>query len=158
VQIFSVPTLTLLPLGGLAIYQTNRAENQDLRIGALALQALTEQAASQKDLFIQPAIGIARLVGSIAGNVLIYLETCSRELTSFVAENEGYSFIEVLPPSGIMTCSSGDQVFDVTNGPNFADLMDTKSRSISVIPDVPPNGASRLRILESFEVDGAFAG
>ena len=48
--------------------------------------------------------------------------------------------------------------FDATNGPNFADLMDTKSRSISVIPDLPPKGASRLRILESFEVDGAFAG
>jgi hypothetical protein len=57
-----------------------------------------------------------------------------------------------------MICSSHDQVFDATNGPNFADLMDTKSRSISVIPDVPSNGASRLSILEPFEVDGAFAG
>jgi hypothetical protein len=97
VQIFSVPTLTLLPLGGLAIYQTNRAGNQDVRIGALALQGLTEQAAKQEDLFIQRAIGIAHLVGSFAGNALIDLETCNRELTSFVAENEGYSFIGVLP-------------------------------------------------------------
>jgi hypothetical protein len=157
VQIFSVPTLTLLPLGGLAIYQTNRAGNQDVRIGALALQGLTEQAAKQDYLFIQHAVEIARLVGSIAGNALIDLETCNRELKSFVAENEGYSFLEVLPPSGIMTCSSGDQVFDATNGPNFADLMDTKSRSISVVPDGPQNGASRLSILEPFEVDGAFA-
>jgi hypothetical protein len=57
-----------------------------------------------------------------------------------------------------MICSSRDQVFDATNGPNFADLMDTKSRSISVVPDGPPNGASRLSVLEPFEVDGAFAG
>ena len=48
--------------------------------------------------------------------------------------------------------------FDATNGPNFADLMDTKSRSISVIPDRPPNGASHLSVMEPFEVDGAFAG
>jgi hypothetical protein len=153
-----VLTLTLLPLGGLATYQTNRAENQDVRIGALALQGLTEQATNQKDLFIQRAIEIARLVGSFAGNALIDLETCNHELKSFVAENEGYSFLGVLPPSDIMICSSSDQVFDATNGPNFADLMDTKSRSISVIPDRPPNGASRLSILEPFEVNGAFAG
>jgi hypothetical protein len=97
VQIFSVLTLALLPLGGLAINQTNRAENQDVRIGALALQGLTEQATKQDYLFIQHAVEIARLVGSIAGNALIDLETCNRELTSFVAENEGYSFIGVLP-------------------------------------------------------------
>jgi hypothetical protein len=79
-------------------------------------------------------------------------------IDKFRCRERRIQFYRVLPPTGIMTCSSGDQVFDATIGPNFADLMDTKSRSISVIPDVPSNGASRLSILEPFEVDGAFAG
>jgi hypothetical protein len=57
------------------------------------------------------------------GNALIDLETCNRELTSLVAVNEGYSYIEVAPPSGIMTCSSCEQGFDATTGHSFANLM-----------------------------------
>jgi RNA polymerase sigma-70 factor (ECF subfamily) len=43
-----VLTLALLTVCGLALYQTSRADSQDLRISAHSLQASTEQAAKQE--------------------------------------------------------------------------------------------------------------
>jgi hypothetical protein len=48
VYISLVLTLALLTVGGLAIYQTSRADNQDVRISAHSLQASTEQTAKQE--------------------------------------------------------------------------------------------------------------
>ena len=145
-------------LGGPATYQTNRAENQDVRIGALALQALTEQAANQKRPVHSARSRNCTPRRVNCGQCSDKFGDLQSRIDKFRRRERRIQFYRSPSPSGIMICSSRDQIFDATNGPNFADLMDTKSRSISVIPDRQPNGASHLSVMEPFEVDGAFAG
>ena len=158
VQIVLLLTLALFPLAAVAIYQTSRVENEATRNAELALLALTRSAAREEELFIQRALGVARFFGVVAGDFLKDPEACVRDLQDFVARNDNYSFIGVLPPSGVMTCTSAGNTFDAKPSPYFADLMETKKRTIAANPRGPLSKESIFNIFEPFEVDGEFAG
>ena len=158
VQIMLLMTLALLPLGAVAVYQTNRVKDQAVRNAELALLALTGQAAKEEELFIQRALGVARFFSNTAEGYADNPEECSRVLQQFVADNDNYSFIGILPPSGIMTCTSNGGTFDAKTGPYFDQLMETKTRTIVANRLAPLSQQSIFNISEPFEIDGEFAG
>lgn len=158
VQIVLLLTLALFPLAAVAIYQTNRVGNEAARNGQLALLELTRSAAQEEELFIQRALGVARFFGTVAEDLIDDPQSCVDYLQRFIARNPSYSFIGVLPPSGIMTCTSAGGEFDVADSVYFDALITRQERSIVANPRGPSGGESRFNISEPFQIAGEFAG
>ncbi|MGJ8610850.1 MAG: sensor histidine kinase [Octadecabacter sp.] len=158
VQIVLLLTLALFPLAAVAIYQTNRVGNEAARNGQLALLELTRSAAQEEELFIQRALGVARFFGTVAEDLIDDPQSCVDYLQRFIARNPSYSFIGVLPPSGIMTCTSAGGEFDVADSVYFDALVTLQERSIVANPRGSSGEESRFNISEPFRIDGEFAG
>ncbi|WP_181364377.1 histidine kinase dimerization/phosphoacceptor domain -containing protein [Ascidiaceihabitans donghaensis] len=151
-------TLALLPLGAVAIFQTNRVATEAENSAQLALLAVTGRAAKTEELLIERAFGVAQFFGSIAGDFVDDPDACTEHLGSFIENDDTYSFIGILPISGLMTCSSTGQDYDFSSFPNFKPIMDAQKRSIEVNRNAALTGKSVFIVSEPFELDGAFAG
>lgn len=158
VQIVLLLTLALLPIGAVAIYQTNRVAADSVHNAELTLLALTGRAAKQEELVLERAFGVAGILGTIAGDYLDDPDRCRRALSSFLNANLGYSFIGVLPLSGQMTCSSADRPFDFSGFPNFETDITSLDRSVVVNRDGPISGQSVFVVSEPFSHNGVHAG
>ncbi|SPH19572.1 putative sensor histidine kinase pdtaS [Ascidiaceihabitans donghaensis] len=158
VQTMLLMTLALLPLGAVAIFQTNRVATEAENSAQLALLAVTGRAAKTEELLIERAFGVAQFFGSIAGDFVDDPDACTEHLGSFIENDDTYSFIGILPISGLMTCSSTGQDYDFSSFPNFKPIMDAQKRSIEVNRNAALTGKSVFIVSEPFELDGAFAG
>lgn len=158
VQIVCLLTLALLPLGTIAIYQTNRVATEAERKAELALLALTERAANAEALIIARAIGSARGLAATATKFLTDPALCKEELGTLVSLDNGFSFIGFLPLNGEMTCTSSGQTYDFSQWPEFAATMEAQERTITVNQDAPLSGQSVFIVSEPYQINGAFAG
>lgn len=158
VQLVAFLLLALLPLGSVAIYQTNRVAVTADENANLALLALTERAARREEALIERAVGAARFFGLIAADLLGEPESCKPVLSRFVAANPDYSFVGVIPPTGIVACSSVEDTVDFRDLPNFEATMATQTATIVVNRVAPTSGESVFVVSEPFEVEGSFAG
>ncbi len=157
-QILFLLTIALLPLGTVAIYQTNQVANEARRNAELALLALTEQAAQTEEEIIQRAIGTADFLASLAPSLTRNVDQCNEYLANFTARQDDFSFVGILPIDGIMRCSSTGEVFDFSDFPNFETDMENQTRTIKINPDAPLSGTSVFIVSEPFQVNGAFGG
>lgn len=158
VQMVALLTLALLPLGSIALFQTNRVAVQAERTAAASLLGLTDRAARSEQTLIERAVGAARLFGTVAPDLLANPEDCYESLARFVQANPEYSFIGILPVSGIVACSSAPDQLDVSDEPGFVASMAAQTSNIIVIDRAPSNGRSVFVISEPFTIDGDFAG
>jgi two-component sensor histidine kinase len=158
VQIVLLLTVALLPVGGVAIYQTNSVAKEADHNGELALLALTERAAKAEELTIERALGVTQFFATVASDFVEKPERCTEELADFIAAKSEYSFIGILPESGLMTCSSSGENFDFSDWPGFQEDMANQERTIVVAQDAPLSGKSVFVVSEPFTIDGEFAG
>ncbi len=158
VQMLLFMTLALFPLGLVAIFQTNRVATEAERNAELALQAVTDRAAKFEELTIERAFGTARFFATVAADFIDNPERCRRDLGKFVDANQQYSFIGLLPLSGVMVCTSSGATFDFSKFPDFETAMDAQEPTIAVNANGPMSRQSVFIISEPFKIDGEFAG
>lgn len=158
VQLIALLTLALLPLGSIALFQTNRVAVEADQTAALSLLGLTERAARGEQLLIERAVGAARLFGSVAPNLLSNPETCFNTLSQFVNANPEFSFIGVLPLTGIVDCSSSPKQLNVKNTAGFKEALTSDEAIITVSPRDPTGNEPVFVVAEPFYVEGDFAG
>ena len=158
VQLVALLTLALLPLGSIALFQTNRVAVEAERTAAISLLGLTERAARSEQTLIERAVGAARLFGSIAPDLLSEPAACYQNLSQFVSANPEYGFIGILPVSGIIECSSSPEALDFRAWPGFSEVMEAKQPTIVANEAGSSSGQSVFVISEPFYVDGNFAG
>ena len=158
VQLVALLTLALLPLGSIALFQTNQVAAEVDRTAALSLLGLTERAARSEQVLIERAVGAARLFGSVAPDLLRNPDACYQNLSRFVEANSEYSFIGILPLSGIIDCSSSPTTLDFRDWPGFAETMAAQQPTIVVNEAAPSGGQSVFIISEPFYIDDEFAG
>ncbi len=158
VQIILLMTLALLPLGLVAVYQTNRVEDQAERNARMVLLALTERAAKSEELKLKRASGVARFFASVAQDFIDNPDKCVRELPQFIQRNTGYTFIGILPTTGQVSCSSAEVVVDFSELPDFDAIMRAQEPAIVINRQAPPTNSSAFVIFEPFEIEGDFAG
>ncbi|EBA11150.1 histidine kinase dimerization/phosphoacceptor domain -containing protein [Roseobacter sp. CCS2] len=158
VQLVVLLTLALLPLGSVAIFQTNRVAAEADRTAGLAFLGLTDRAARAEQVLIERAVGAARLLGSIAPDLLDAPDSCVPVLSRFVKGSPDYSFVGILPPSGIVACSSVEEIIDFSAYPNFETRMAQQEPTIVVNRSASVSGDSVFVISEPFNVDGEFGG
>lgn len=158
VQLIALLTLALLPLGAVAVFQTNRVAAETDANAGLALLSLTEAAARREQVLIERAIGTARLFRTIAPAVLEDPQNCASQLAPFIETNPQYSFIAVIPQSGIVECSSSDEIINLNGVDTFVELMSSQEPAIVVDRNGHASGESVFVVSEPLELDGVFAG
>ena len=158
VQIFLLMALALFPLGAIAIYQTNRVAETAEKNAELALLAVTGRAAKREELMIERAFGAARFFGVIAEGFAEDPDRCTRDLGQFIRNNPSYSFIGIIPPTGILTCSSAGRTYDFSQTEDFKTAFAERESRIVINTQAPLSGVSVFVISEPFEIGGEFAG
>lgn len=157
-QLIALLTLAFLPLGLIALFQTNRVAVETDRTASLALMGLTEQAARKEQLLIERAVGASRLFGSIAPDLLRDPKSCANNLRRVVNANPEYSFIGVVPLTGFAVCSSSNEIVDFRNAPGFKKALAAQEPAITAIEAGPASAHSVFVVFEPFDIDGEFAG
>ncbi|MDO6590340.1 hypothetical protein DS901_11445 [Loktanella sp. D2R18] len=157
-QIAALMTLALLPLGSVAVFQTNQVAEKAREDAELALLALTEHTARTEQLVIERAFGAAQFLSAVAPKVLADPETCQETLTPFLARNDDFSFVGLLPVSGVITCSTLDRALDLSNAPGFDEDMAAQKRTIIVSSKGPASQESVFVVSEPYYLESGFAG
>ena len=157
-------SLVLLPLGLIAVVQTQSVAERARSNAELALLSLTEQAAMTERLVLREAIGAATALGLVVADSLGPDLTgdparCSAYLRRFVESSARYSFASYLPPTGIITCSSGGASYDFSESERIRDLLNNPAPQITVNRSAPISQTSIISANQPiYRADGEFAG
>lgn len=158
VRLLAIMSLALLPIGLIAIDQTRKVTENARRNSELALLALVEGAALQERLAIQRAFGAATSIVALYDHLQENAENCSGHMAEVVARTRQFSFAGIVPLDGIITCSSADQVYDLSQSKTVNDLLDGRKPQVIVDTDAPISKTSVISVSLPIEVDGEFVG
>ncbi len=156
-RILALLSLALLPVGLIAVNQTKRVADIARENAELLLLTRTEKASFGERIVIEQARGAARLLGSLQQE-LDEPGQCEEYLRAFLSANSRFSFIGVLPKSGVMECSSSGSLFDFSSFSNFEPLMSAERASVTVNQAAPLSGKSVIIVSEPYYELGAFQG
>lgn len=158
VQLVGLLTVALLPLGSIAVFQTQQVANEADLAAGLAVLGLTERAARAEQLLIERAVGTARFFSKIAAEFALRPETCAPILSRFITSNPEYSFIGLQPKEGPVLCASAPVTPEFRTIPNLAEKLESPQAEITLAANSTGIGASSFVVSEPYEVDGAIAG
>ncbi|AML53654.1 hypothetical protein RC74_12775 [Falsihalocynthiibacter arcticus] len=117
-------TVALLPLGLIAVHQTQVLQRELAEVRNLNLHARTAYYAQSEREAIMEGLGAAKALTSAVSDIIGDAQACSAVLTRFVAESEGrFSFAEYVPPSGYVECSNRAEPFDVSSSAHFKEFI-----------------------------------
>lgn len=134
-------SLALLPIGLLAIFQTQQIAKQYRENAELALISVTEQASAAERDVLQAAFNAAE---ALASTIPLFWHDdagCSEFLTAYQQANPGYALVGYIPKNGLMSCSSAESAFDFSDDPMFRTAIDTPRRRVETLG----NGGATLR-------------
>ncbi|CTQ48090.1 sensor histidine kinase [Jannaschia donghaensis] len=135
-------SVALLPIGLVAVMQTQELAEQSQSNAELALSALTEQAAAQERRTLARARGVGAAVAALIPDLRDDTDRCVAVLQDVLERTNNYSLIAFLPTSGLMTCSSSATSFDFSQFPTFADSMADPRPRVTVNTSGPVSGTS----------------
>lgn len=158
IQLIALLTVALLPLGMIALYQTNRISEAVDKTAADALLSLTQSVARTEQLLIERAVGAARSIGAVAPALLENPDVCAPNLSQFLDDNPDYSFVGVIPESRIVTCSSTPRTLDFTESETSAVIMAARQPIITLNKTPAVSQQAVFIVSEPFTADGEFAG
>ena len=115
-------SVALLPLGVIAIWQTDQIIKDQRVTAERALLAITEKAAARERRVIERAIGAAAAMGNTARTLQGDLGLCRSVLSSFERGSALYSYLGFTPASGASGCETDLSTVDDDDG-RFASLI-----------------------------------
>ncbi|MEW9918011.1 sensor histidine kinase [Marimonas sp. MJW-29] len=121
-------SLALLPIGLIAISQTQQIAEQNRVNAELSLVAITEQAATAEGQIIQEAFGAAEAIGSVVRLHRHDLSECSEFLRDYQTANPFYSLVGFIQLDGMMHCSSAEGSFDFSEDPGLIEVLSPPTR------------------------------
>lgn len=156
-RVLAMLSLALLPIGLIAVNQTKQVADAQRENAELFLLTRTEKASFDERIVIEQARGAARLLGSLQDEISSNVE-CEEYLRAFVSANSRFSFIGILPKSGLMECSSAGRSFDFSDYDNFDEIMAAEEPFVTVNQDAPLSGKSVIVVSEPYYELGVFQG
>ncbi|SFS05066.1 sensor histidine kinase [Yoonia litorea] len=158
VQLIALLTLALFPLGAIAVFQTDRVSRDAQESVNTALLGLTERAARREQVLIERAVGVARFFSSLAPELVEQNRDCTPVLSRFVQDNSEFSFIGIVRPNGVVTCSSSGLVINVAGTKSFNAVTGSGEASINVAETGFISSGSTFVVSEPLFTDGEFDG
>ncbi len=115
--------LALMPLGVLSVVQTRDALHQvdttTLKgVGGSALQAMRVQIEVIKEAQVS-----ARILASVIGRPSAGGPSCVQQVSSVKREIPQSTVVAFVPTSGLVTCASTGKVYDLSENPEFVEMM-----------------------------------
>ncbi len=125
-------SLALLPIGLIAVVQTQQITEQSKLNAELSLLAVTEQASGAERLVLQEAFGAAEALGSI---IRIRRDTpdCSAFLRDYRDASNLYTLVGFIQANGMMECSSEEKEFDFSENTSFQLAVKTQQRRATTV-------------------------
>ncbi len=159
-QLMLVLSIAILPLGIIALIQTTRLQAELDQIHPVTLQLLTAELAQREREAIREALGTAQTVATFAAELTDGQRECSELMQRVVENSDGLLvFAGLLPPSGVMTCSSSQRTFDFSGFPMFASFMANPRITYEINEAAPLSTQSVVIVSVPFNgADGTFAG
>lgn len=141
-------SVALLPVGVIAVVQTQQVVLQARLQSENSLAALTRQAAVSERLLIERAAGAARAMTLVVLREHLNTGRCTEAFRRFVTHNNEFSAAGFLPRDGLMTCSSGGDVIDFSGFPKFDEVMANPTLQVDVVLDAPISNAAVVVVSE----------
>ncbi|WP_435258551.1 sensor histidine kinase [Thioclava sp. FR2] len=135
----------LLPLAVLSYVQTLAAERvAESRARAAILGETLLAAAPQIDMMMQ-AQGAVDTLAATFPQIITDPEICSDFVNRTAQSSAGrYSFVGFIPPDGMITCTSADEAFDLSDSPWLAEMVAVPQSRLTVNRNGPISGTSIL--------------
>ena len=121
-------SLALLPIGLIAISQTQQISKQNRLNAELSLIAVTELASSAERHIFQTAFSAAGALGSIVHLRSDHAESCPDFFREYLKANPTYRLAGLIDLDGAMTCSSAETAFDFSADPLFSEAVSDPRR------------------------------
>ncbi|MBW4983581.1 signal transduction histidine kinase [Mameliella sp. CS4] len=155
-RIACLMTIAMLPVGLIAVYQTQaviegaREQNR----ASLAAQLRAEATPQTKTIesALAAAQGLAVLITKLGE------EDCSDILKGFVESNETYAFAGFVRASGWLTCSSTADRMDLSQRPLFKTAMARGGESVQVNPEGAVTGRNVIMVTHPVREGGEMVG
>lgn len=139
-RIVFLMTIAMLPVGLIAIYQTQVVIESARTLNRAALMSQIDSEAARERELIEHALaasqGLAVLIEKLGE------ENCADILRGFVDGNGGYIFAAFVRASGFMPCSSSGDVLDLSERPSFQTAMARGGSSVQFNPEGAVTGRS----------------
>lgn len=157
-RIAGILSLALVPIGSIAIYQTNEVSSQAEEVTQLSLLALTQQGVEEERAVLQQAFGataaLARMVQSIGGES----PQCRKVMEEFNAAMPNFSLAAFVPVDGMLSCASHGVGQDLSQRPAHKDLIEERTPRVMVVSDGAVSGTSILIVTHPVVIDGTYVG
>lgn len=141
VRVLFFLSLALLPIGLIAIGQTQEISKQNRRNAELSLLSVTEQASQAERRVLQEAFSAAEALGSIIGLHRADVDACSSFFKEYIEVNPTYLLAGLIEPDGLMACSSAETSIDFSGSDSFEEAMKQPGRRAQTLE----TGASTKR-------------
>jgi len=125
-------SLALLPLGSIALLQTQQIAAQSRTSAELSLIAMTEQKSAAERAVIQEAFGAEAALSSAVQLQSMNGPRCSAFLREYADASAIYSHVGFVNVNGRMTCTSSEKEFDFSDNEYFLKNLDNPRRLIGV--------------------------
>lgn len=158
VRLAALMTFALLPLGLIALYQTNAVVDEATRLSHASLLDQTERAASRERELLQRAGGATEGVAAAILPVLDDRRACSSLLQAFTEGPNPFTFAAFITPDGRMICASDGKARDVSERWMYLKARQTAQLSFALGRDLLGEGGSFLLATSPVQRDGILLG
>lgn len=158
VRLAALMTFALLPLGLIAIYQTNAVVDEATRLSHASLLDRTERAAARERELLQRAGGATEGLAAAVLPVIEDSSACSALLKAFTEGQNPFTFAAFITPVGEMTCASDGEARDVSDRWLYLKARQTAQLSFALGRDLLGEGGSFLLATSPVQREGILLG
>ncbi|MEM6304451.1 MAG: sensor histidine kinase [Pseudomonadota bacterium] len=158
VRVLFFLSLTLLPLGLIAVQQTREVSRQSSDRAELALLAVTEEAAIAEALVLQQAFSAAKTLAAVISTRRDSGAECSQILREYSASVGTYRFLGYLPREGEVTCKTGKPPAALLENGALKAAIDTGAQNVTTAPDADNAGYPMVIVSTPVFYEGAATG
>ncbi|MFW8594098.1 sensor histidine kinase [Cribrihabitans neustonicus] len=158
VRLAGLMTLALLPLGLIAIYQTNAVVTEASRLSHASLLDRTQRAAARERELLQRAGGVTEGLAALILPFTGDQEACSEFLRAFTEKANPFTFAAFIGPDGQMNCTSTGVTRDVSQEWSFLKAQTVDGPSFAVDDNISGSSTPQLLATSPVRQSGTVAG
>ncbi|MFW8633538.1 sensor histidine kinase [Cribrihabitans pelagius] len=151
-------TLALLPLGLIALYQTNAVVAEASRLSHASLLDRTQRAAARERELLHRAGGVTEGLAALILPFTGDQGACSEFLQAFTQKENPFTFAAFIGPDGQMNCTSNGVKGDVSQEWSFLKAQTVNGPSFAVDANISGSPTPQLLATSPVRQSGTIAG
>lgn len=157
-RIAGILSLALVPIGSIAIYQTNQVSSQAEEVTRLSLLALTQQGVEQERALLQQAFGASSALARTVSSFGAEGPECRDTMVRVNKAMPQISLVAFIPVDGQISCASTGVGSDVSERPAHLEAIRERSPRVLSVSNGAVSDAAVLLVTQPVEIDGEYVG